>query len=412
MIAFLGLRYAQCPFAIGTAERVNLPPATPYRSGRPLSGSLLLYPANLSTCNAVLTAAQAAPGPPARPVPEHGRANFYLYGEKKPACKHLYRIGKPSEEWHVRSFGKHRLWLVLGLVFSVSNVTYCANASKETSASYQIESWDTDRGLPQNSVTTIVQTRDGYLWFGTLNGLVRFDGLQFDIFDENNVPELGSSQIVSLFEDPEGNLWVGTRTAGVVLISPRGQVKSLGLGLGASDKYLAAACADRTGGVWLYLADGQLWYCTADRLLPFVFGHDSPSKTRAIIAEVDGAVWVGTERRLATIEPHTTTVGLEPAITSEIQSIRLDFLLASRNGGHWRLADGHVQFWRNGVLARDYGPYPWSRVPIAAACEDMQDRLVVGTLGAGLFLLEPDGTFARISTAQGLSHNVVLSVCA
>ncbi len=316
-----------------------------------------------------------------------------------------------SKELRMTLLVRHVLFLLFVGYAQALHSCMAAGAQTKTSTSYQIESWDTDRGLPQNSVTAIVQSRDGRLWFGTLNGLVRFDGLQFEVFDENNLPELGSSQIVSLFEDPAGNLWVGTKTAGVVLIDANGQIKSLGLGQGASDKRLAAACADSTGAVWLYLADGQLWRAEKDRFTPFVFGLDTPVSSRTIAAERNGPVWVGTDTRLAAIQPHSTAAGLEPVVEQETAVAKLDLLLASRAGGLWRLADGRVQFWRNRVLERDYGPYPWSRVPVAAACEDTQNRLVVGTLGAGVFWLGADGAFSRISTTQGLSQNVVLSVC-
>lgn len=280
-----------------------------------------------------------------------------------------------------------------------------------SAAALQIEAWDTDRGLPQNSVTAIVQTRDGYLWFGTGNGLVRFDGVRFDVYDENNTPELGSSHIVCLLEDMNGNLWVGTKTAGVVCINNNGRVTSLGLGQGASDKHLAAACADGTGGVWLYLADGQLWHAERDRFVPFVFGMGQLGKRRTIIAEAEGPVWIGTDNLLAAIKSQGTEGGLEPVTEHETRLTRLDLLLASRNGGHWRLANGRVQLWHGRELQTDYGGYPWSRVPIAAACEDAQGRIVVGTLGAGVFWLEPEGGFARISTSEGLSHDIILSLC-
>ena len=328
-----------------------------------------------------------------------------------PARKRLYMTSRSSKELGMTLLVRHGLLLIVMGAMQVLLPCTAASIETKSSMSYQIESWDTDRGLPQNSVTAIVQSRDGRLWFGTLNGLVRFDGLQFEVFDENNVPELGSSQIVFLLEDPVGNLWVGTKTAGVVVINADGQVKSLGLGQGGSDKRLAAACADSTGAIWLYLADGQLWRAEKDRFIPFVFGLDTPSSARTITAEKEGLIWVGTDTRLAAIQPQTTAAGLEPTVDQETTLAKLDLLLASREGGHWRLADGRVQFWHNRVLDRDYGPYPWSRVPIAAACEDAQNRLVVGTLGAGVFWLESDGTFSRISTAQGLSQNVVLSVC-
>src|SRR5436190_20244229 len=51
---------------------------------------------------------------------------------------------------------------------------------------FRFESWTSDKGLPQNSVYSILQTRDGYIWFTTLGGLVRYDGVRFTVFDRSN----------------------------------------------------------------------------------------------------------------------------------------------------------------------------------------------------------------------------------
>src|ERR1043166_5748127 len=100
---------------------------------------------------------------------------------------------------------------------SPANVSAASSNSYRASGPYTIDVWETEDGLPQNSVIALTQTRDGYLWMGTLSGLVRFDGIRFTVFDENNTPGLGSSRVVSLFEDSRSNLWIGTETAGVAL---------------------------------------------------------------------------------------------------------------------------------------------------------------------------------------------------
>ena len=81
---------------------------------------------------------------------------------------------------------------------------------------YTLKSWDTQAGLPQMTPTAITQTRDGYLWIGTYNGLSRFDGVRFTSFTVNNTPELASDQILALHEDAQGNLWIGTAEGGLV----------------------------------------------------------------------------------------------------------------------------------------------------------------------------------------------------
>src|SRR5713226_3022454 len=73
---------------------------------------------------------------------------------------------------------------------------------------YIHELWRTADGLPQNSVTSIVQTPDGYLWLATYDGLVRFDGVRFTVFDTANTKEMKTSRIGILFVDHSGALWI------------------------------------------------------------------------------------------------------------------------------------------------------------------------------------------------------------
>lgn len=65
---------------------------------------------------------------------------------------------------------------------------------------YRFDSWTTDNGLPQNGVRAIAQTPDGYLWFTTFDGLVRFDGARFTVFDKNNSPGISSNRFFLYFK--------------------------------------------------------------------------------------------------------------------------------------------------------------------------------------------------------------------
>lgn len=73
-----------------------------------------------------------------------------------------------------------------------------------------------DDGLPQNSVLAILQTRDGYLWLTTSDGLVRFDGVRFTIYERSTTRGLSSNRLTALFEDRNGALWIGTEDRGVI----------------------------------------------------------------------------------------------------------------------------------------------------------------------------------------------------
>ncbi|HST21111.1 MAG TPA: two-component regulator propeller domain-containing protein, partial [Blastocatellia bacterium] len=82
-------------------------------------------------------------------------------------------------------------------------------------AQYRFDSWTTDNGLPQNSVRSIIQTRDGYLWLTTFDGLARFDGVRFKVFDKSNTKGLRTNRFTSLYEDKDGTLWAGTGDGGL-----------------------------------------------------------------------------------------------------------------------------------------------------------------------------------------------------
>src|SRR5262245_15531411 len=96
------------------------------------------------------------------------------------------------------------IWLSF-LAFPVTN----------TFTQHRFDSWTTENGLPQSSVNSILQTRDGFLWFTTFGGLVRYDGVRFQVFNTGNTKGLRSGRFISLHEDRAGNLWINTEGQGV-----------------------------------------------------------------------------------------------------------------------------------------------------------------------------------------------------
>ncbi len=77
-------------------------------------------------------------------------------------------------------------------------------------APYRVEQFSSNNGLPQNTVSAIAQTPDGYIWIGTYDGLVRYDGLRFTTFDRGTLPAMQRTQVLNLSTDGNGVLWAGT----------------------------------------------------------------------------------------------------------------------------------------------------------------------------------------------------------
>lgn len=249
-----------------------------------------------------------------------------------------------------------------------------------------MDAWSTADGLPQSSVIAITQTHDGYLWLGTLNGLVRFDGNSMTPFNVNNTPGLPDNGIVFLFEDSDSNLWVGTANGGLCAIH-NGKVKRFDAD-GAGGKILFAD-EDESGVVWFWTAGGK-----------FLSAKNGQLDAR-------------------------------PAGFPVQMFYRIFHLLVpGKNGVVWQLQNGRVQKLHGGKT-EDYGATPWTYSPVfaqfrtpdgsflqvpfdanvTAVCEDREGNLVVGTHDSGVYWFDAAGGSHHISTDKGLSHDIVLALC-
>jgi len=117
------------------------------------------------------------------------------------------------------------------------------------------ESWQADTGLPHSSITALAQTLDGYLWLGTSNGLVRFDGVRFTTFRAMDHPGLRSNRILSLFVNSKGELWAGTEDGGVAIYHD-GIFASLTMSEGLPSDAVLSVGEDKTGTMWVGTSAG------------------------------------------------------------------------------------------------------------------------------------------------------------
>ena len=109
---------------------------------------------------------------------------------------------------------KSILYAIMSLLLS----TFWAESAAKNPY-YYFRTLDIKDGLSHNTVNTILQDRQGFMWFGTKDGLNQYDGLVFRTFQKEN-SSLGNNFITALHEDAEGNIWVGTDT-GVYIYNPR-----------------------------------------------------------------------------------------------------------------------------------------------------------------------------------------------
>ncbi len=136
------------------------------------------------------------------------------------------------------------------VLFFICIVPALAHDSAGNIGGYSHNLWQTDDGLPSNSIQAVTQTRDGYLWLGTKAGLVRFDGVRFAVFDKLNTKEILSNDILDLYEDRDGNLWVGTTGGGLNRLRD-GKFTSYTTRDGLSQDFVRSIYEDGDGSLWI-----------------------------------------------------------------------------------------------------------------------------------------------------------------
>lgn len=185
-------------------------------------------------------------------------------------------------------------------------------SSPPACAQYSFDSWTTDNGLPQNGLRAIVQTPDGYLWFTTFDGLVRFDGVRFTVFNRSNSKGIHSNRFTNLYVDQEGSLWAATEDQSLTIYR-QGQFTSYtqadGLPQGVGGTHVFEFKPGPQGEVLIRSATG--WYQLRGQEFIFVEAAD-PNKQRKIYLGPSGTQWTVTEHAVsASKDGHLTTYPLE-----------------------------------------------------------------------------------------------------
>ena len=107
-----------------------------------------------------------------------------------------------------------RLWIAC-----IAVAVLALPLSAQTSTQYTVDRWNTESGLPQNSVNAMLQSRDGSLWLATLGGIARFDGTAFAAITTGDRSGLRSDRAFALAEDRDGRIWIGTEAGPLALLS-------------------------------------------------------------------------------------------------------------------------------------------------------------------------------------------------
>jgi hypothetical protein len=119
------------------------------------------------------------------------------------------------------------------------------SARGPASIDYASRVWQTEEGLPNSKVQALAQTPDGYLWVGTHDGLARFDGMRFTVYNAENRPALRNTSITALCAGRQDSLYVGTED-GLAVVRD-GAFCRLDTNDGLAGNTVTGICLERSG---------------------------------------------------------------------------------------------------------------------------------------------------------------------
>ncbi len=278
----------------------------------------------------------------------------------------------------------------------------CAGlAAPPAEAQYRIDTWTTEQGLPTNSVTSVLQTRDGFLWMTTYGGLVRFDGATLKTFTTENTPGLRTGRLIALYESRDGALWITTEGLGVTRLAG-GVFESFSTAEGLPDNEVGDVFEMPDGTLIVDTRLGAVRWDDGRFVAETALPHRGDRARTVLGRAADGAIWfrdaAGVHRFAGHASARTLSIDGDVVSAYEDRRGRLWLQLRGGAGDHPRtlacVCDGRlVRFGAKDGVPR-FETIAWS--------EDRDGHVWFGLRGnAGL--LRYDGRrFLHLTLADGL----------
>jgi ligand-binding sensor domain-containing protein len=264
---------------------------------------------------------------------------------------------------------------------------------------FTVDAWQTDDGLPQSSVMSIAQTPDGYLWLATFNGLVRFDGVRFTVFDTSNMPGLPNNRLIRLSVDRGGALWLVTEYLDLAQLQD-GRCRTFTAADGLPAGGVRWVEEDARGVLWLAGQKGGLRRWQNGR---FVMVPAPPELENAppdqMVFSGDGGAWFRRRNRLFGFQNGQFVTLRGPDGKEAV----VEYVCPSRDGGLWILTPTGFRKHRQEQWPPTIWPRPDFNAVLMDAREDAGGSVWLATRNNGLYRFNPTAGWAHLTSDSGLT---------
>lgn len=296
--------------------------------------------------------------------------------------------------------------LAFGLLLAVVPVRALAPDTRLSQCMHR--SWNTADGLPSGGLMSLAQDSDGYMWIGTQGGIVRFDGVRFTVYDSTNTPEIHNDFIMAICPSLSGGVWIGTFGGG--LLRCDADVFALWTKTnGLPSMQIRSLLEDRSHNLWIGTDGGGLAVMKDGLIKVYTTRDGLPGNRVWSLAEgPDGALWIGTDRHgVCRFENGKfTTITTKDGLPSNgIRSLCADTI-----GNMWIGTSGAgLACYRGGKITLYGTKEGLPGMTVSSLLLDKTGMLWVGTEEGGLARFQK-GAFETFTSRQGLANNLVQSL--
>lgn len=295
--------------------------------------------------------------------------------------------------------------VVINILF-LCNLVFGLNPQKNIKK-YLHKNWQYEEGLPFNTIISITQTKDGYLWLGSKQGIIKFDGVKFTEFSEENYPELESGGIWVVYGDSKNNLWIGTDGNGLLKYK-NGKFEKFTTDQGLADNVVWTIYEDSEGNIWIGTGGGGISKYRNGKFTNFTQENGlSSNYIWSLYKDKSGFLWAGTDGNgLNRIKDGNVTV----FSTNNNFPSEYIFSITEDNSGnlYFGTTDGLIV--KKGNSFQQYSTqHGLAYEAVWTLQKDKDDNVWIGTDGGGISKYYR-GKFDSFTAKDGFQSNFITSI--